>query len=92
MFNVCNDLIEAYVGYNEDEWEREHYEEFGAATSRGEKVPELSAWMKDKAVTCIIAHTPEQRLNIYLEWNGIFGYSKRIYDIATGHFTVKQGW
>lgn len=32
----------------------------------------------------ILAHTPKERLEVYLEWNGIVGYTGRIYEIATG--------
>lgn len=29
-------------------------------------------------------HTPQQRLDIYLTWNGIHGYTDRVFAIATG--------
>lgn len=90
MTRICNDLIEAYKGYNSDEWEREHYEEFAGAPSRNEEVPDLDAWMKEKAIKVITAHTPEQRLAIYLEWNGILGYTKRVFDIATGKINYDE--
>lgn len=32
----------------------------------------------------ILSHSNKERLNIYLEANGIIGYTKRIYEIAVG--------
>lgn len=32
----------------------------------------------------IQSHTPKERLEVYLEWNGIIGYTGRIFEIATG--------
>ncbi len=32
----------------------------------------------------ILKDTPEQRLEVYLEWNGILGYTQRILHITKG--------
>ena len=82
MFKIGKDLVEAYVGYYEDEWEAELYEEVGGANVSDE---DHKSWMLSRATKEIINHTPKRRLEIYLEWNGIIGYSGRIYELATGH-------
>lgn len=82
MFKISKDLLEAYIGYYEDEWEAELYEEVGGTNVSDE---DHKAWMKSRAIKEIISHAPKRRLEIYLEWNGILGYGSRIYDIATGH-------
>lgn len=32
----------------------------------------------------IMSHSPKERLEVYLEWNGILGYSSRIWEITQG--------
>ena len=32
----------------------------------------------------IRSHSPQRRLEVYLEWNGIIGYANRAFEIATG--------
>ena len=34
----------------------------------------------------IRAHSPKKRLEVYLEWNGILGWTGRIWDISQGEF------
>lgn len=65
-----NDLIEAFRGYYESEW----------------------ALLKDQSEENIRFHiemtiamkTCKERLEIYLEWNGIIGYTSRIWEITQG--------
>lgn len=83
MFKIGNDLLKAYVGYHEDEWTKDLHEAVGGVNVDDEAV---KSWMETKAIQTIINHTPKQRLEIYLEWNGIIGYSSRIYEVAIGHF------
>lgn len=83
MFNVGNDLIEAYQGYYEDELMVEFCEEYGGPDApESEKVE----WVRNEVIRRILCDTPKRRLEIYLEWNGIIGYSSRIYELAIGHF------
>lgn len=37
-----------------------------------------------EARALIKSHTPKQRLAVYLEWNGIHGYTESIWGIASG--------
>lgn len=32
----------------------------------------------------ILSHSPKERLEVYLEWNGILGYTDRIWEISQG--------
>lgn len=69
--SIGNDLIEAYKGHHGDALTLYYLKEDGKS---------LDDWVKDR----IMADTPKQRLEVYLEWNGILGYSSRIYELATG--------
>lgn len=69
VFKIGNHLIEAYKGYYEDE--------VLGGTEPNEAYEE---WANLK----ILSHTPQERLAIYCEWNGILGYDRTLYDIATG--------
>lgn len=82
MFKIGNDLIEAYTGFYEDHYMDEYRGEFPGRNPSGD---EYNEWAINRATQQIINNTPEQRLKIYLEWNGIIGYSNRIYKLATGH-------
>lgn len=73
VIKISNDLIEAYEGYYEDEMAAD-------LTSPMEEPEDARNW----AINKIISHTPKERLEIYLEWNGIIGYADRTYQIATG--------
>lgn len=81
VVNVGNDLVEAYVGYHEDEWLEELHDEVAGANVSDK---EWETWSRNRATQEILDHTPQRRLEIYLEWNGILGYSGRIYELATG--------
>lgn len=40
--------------------------------------------VNEKNIRKLIAeHTPEERLSVYLVWNGIIGRSEQVYTIAT---------
>lgn len=84
--SIHGGLLEAYLGYNEDEWERE-YEGFKTHAADNEMVP-YKEWSYKRAEKVIRAHTPKQRLAIYLEWNGILGYTETIWDISSGMVDV----
>ncbi len=43
-----------------------------------ESVEDKRAW----AVRKILADSPKERLHVYLEWNGILGYTESIYKVA----------
>lgn len=66
--SIGNDLIEAYMGYYENEWHADTPEDV----------------RREGVIKTIIDSTPKQRLEVYLEWNGILGYTNRIYELATG--------
>lgn len=69
------DLIEAYKGYYEDNWD----------TKRTAGEP-TRGWCIDK----IKADTPRERLEVYCHWNGIIGFSSRLFEIATGEIHVRN--
>lgn len=73
MTKISNDLMEAYRGYYEDEMAAD-------LTSPMEEPEHEIAWCKAK----IMSDSPKERLQVYLHWNGIIGYTYRIYEIATG--------
>lgn len=84
MFDVIgHDLIEAYSGIYEDEMTEDMMEEFEGRTPSAQEAEE---WTRSDAIRRIINHTPKERLERYLEWNGIIGYSNRVYDISIGKF------
>lgn len=70
MSKIGNDLVQAYEG-------RFPHEDY----------PHMSEeeW-KAEIGRMIIDHDAKQRLEVYLEWNGILGYSNRIFELATGSF------
>lgn len=69
MEKFSNDLMAAYGGT----YEREDYPE---------------AWTDEQYRQAIAdkikSHTPKERLAVYLNWNGIIGYTGRIWEIAQG--------
>lgn len=82
------DLIEAYVGRREDELRRA-YDEFvqrEASLSDGETlaVPSFDSWAEEAAEDMILRDDHRTRLETYLLWNGIGGYTTAIYEIANG--------
>lgn len=107
VFKFRNDLIEAYKGYYEDQWDYDsprfayneyvQSEEKQAMITKGKNRGQLAyavvveaweswflRWIEHKIVT----DDPKTRLQIYLEWNGILGYTDSIYDIAMGKFSA----
>lgn len=42
--------------------------------------PPSDRWVEETIAT----HTPKERLDVYLTWNGIIGWTSRIFEIATG--------
>ena len=83
MFKIRNDLIEAYKGYYEDDREalrlaKEHF-----------KVDIITdAQFGEWIVYKILTDSHKERLERYLEWNGIQGYTNSIYEIAHGSISV----
>lgn len=47
---------------------------------------EIGSMSDEEVQNMILNHSHVDRLQIYLEANGIIGYTKRIYEIATGGF------
>jgi len=84
MTKISNDLVEAYKGVFEDDWQaKEAYKEY-VKQAGGLAVPNFEYWLGDYVVGLIQESTPKRRLEVYLEWNGIIGYTGRIFEIATG--------
>ncbi len=78
---IHNDLLEAYRGVYEEDFERDWEN----------KLPDVGTLSLDGYVTMRIAfriteHTAKERLDVYLQWNGIIGYTGRIWEISQGEF------
>ena len=78
---IPNYLLTAYLGYFEEEY-RGEYEEYVKAEV--EAVEAYKSWSANKARALIHTHSPEERLHIYLTWEGIIGYTSQIFNIAQG--------
>lgn len=80
------DLIEAYIGRYEDDPEyRSRYETYSSfMVEKGWVPPTYESWMEGQVTPLIEQASPEDRLEHYLTWNGILGYTSSIYAIATG--------
>lgn len=85
MAKIHGGLMEAYLGYNEDEWVSEYDREMAGKKT---DIDDYQTWSEKKAEQVIRAHTPKQRFAIYLEWNGILGYTETLWEITQGEFEV----
>lgn len=77
---IHNDLFAAYAGYYEDDIAREIPRGPGPLTP-ADDLAQIK-WVEAK----IRSHTPKKRLEVYLHWNGIIGWTGRIWDITQGEF------
>lgn len=84
-----NALIEAYKGYYEDELRALHAEIFAAE----EVTQDFDQWAEREVLfgspngpCSILGDTPKERLEIYLQWQGIIGFTETIWAIAQGEF------
>lgn len=82
MFKISEDLIGAYLGYYEDDYSRLLSYATGGVDLDAEAE---KSWLRNRAIQNIINDSPKDRLMVYMEWNGIFGYDGRVYELATGH-------
>ncbi len=74
-----NGLVEAYKGHYDDDTYLEQDDK--SFKSRADmSAEEYDTWVRWK----ILRDEPKERLERYLEWNGIFGYATTAYHIATG--------
>lgn len=76
MTKIANDLIEAYRG---------RYEDAHKPQEAGRFVGEPTT---EEAIQMIRKDTPKERLATYLQWNGIIGYTNRIWEISQGETEV----
>lgn len=74
MSKICNDLIEAYKGFYEDE------------LISKERIPtdQENAAFEVKMIERIRSNSPKERLDTYLQWNGIIGWTNRIWELSQG--------
>ena len=82
MNKIRNDLIEAYKGFYEDELNI-----YGHAKSQ-ESGMSAETHIDLKVQIMIKSHTPKERLEVYLMWNGILGYTNTIWEISQGEIYV----
>lgn len=91
MAQICNDLVEAYKGKYEDDWYiKSLYEEFVKKEGQDGQlaVIDYESWLGDWIRNKIEKDDPKTRLSIYLEWNGILGWTNRIWEITQGGIFV----
>lgn len=89
MFQIRNDLIEAYKGYYEDGPEGREVQRLYEIYAK-ENDPNWQpfvTWFDNWVRIKILTDSPKERLERYLEWNGIIGYSSTVFDIATGNLS-----
>lgn len=74
-----DDLLEAYLGVFADDLKRAF-----DVTEFTPVKPDFDEWAVMKAALMIQGAPPKERLDTYLQWNGILGYTSAIFAIATG--------
>ena len=72
-------LYEAYEGIFEDELKSDFLKQLDREDALTQPAF-YTKWIGEKHD----GHTARQRLEVYLHWNGIFGFTGSIYEIATG--------
>jgi hypothetical protein len=75
-----SDLIEAYVGVHEADLRRAHAVTFASSP----EVQDFTQWAEGKVPAMIRAETPLERLDTFLQWHGILGFTRSIFAIANG--------
>lgn len=87
MSKISNDLIEAYIGFYEDNYEvQNEYKQFVNVEGKGGELAaqDFDSWLAEWIARKIKSHSPKERLEVYLTWNGIIGYTNRIWSITQG--------
>lgn len=74
------DLIEAYRGVYEQELVDAHRVTF----YNSPETQDFNQWAEGKIPAMIQAATPRERLDTFLQWNGILGFTSAIFNIANG--------
>jgi len=90
---VHGGLLAAYEGVLEDEiaYGYKSYVDAEEAAAKGQyavAVQSLEQWGRDYATRAILADSPRKHLEVYLQWNGILGYSSIIWELAHGRYLV----
>jgi hypothetical protein len=80
--NISGHLLEAYKNYYEEELAQEY------ATVADVSLESHEVFSRRRVREIILEHTPKQRIEVYLEWNGILGYADTIFDICRGDVYV----
>ncbi len=78
---IHNDLVEAYEGIYEDDFKFDFEQGIVGPTGLSKE-----QYVKVRVRHRIREHTPKERLDVYLQWNGILGYTSRIWAISQGEF------
>jgi len=89
MARIYGSLIEAYKGHYEDDRQiRQYYQDWLKAEMQNGHSDALSfeGWFEGWVEEAIRTATPKERLAIYLEWNGILGWTEMIWSISQGEF------
>lgn len=85
VFRISNSLREAFFGWHEAELRQAHEAAFhGIYADFPSDHATFEEFVYNEVATLIICATPEERLRVYLEWNGILGFTQTIYSIAIG--------
>lgn len=89
-------LVEAYKNYYEvelqQEYERVSDEKADDLTISEQELQNLDfdRFVERRVREIICEHTPKQRLEVYLEWNGILGYTESIFAFARGEIYARE--
>ncbi len=78
--NIGNDLIKAYMGVHEDELQHLHKVKF----ENSPEVQDFDQWAEPIVKNMINQASPKDRLDTYLQWNGILGWTNRIWELSQG--------
>lgn len=85
MMKIFNSLTEAFAGYYEVE-NLAAYQEYVERESRNGQVAVLSSdsWIASHVERTIRSATPRKRMDVYLQWNGISGYTSMLWELSQG--------
>lgn len=79
---IHNGLFEAYRNYYEEELKIEY--------DRTEYTEAPDKFINRRVRQIILEHTPKQRLEVYLEWEGIMGWTETVYNLAIGNIYARE--
>lgn len=83
LLPIHHGLVEAFRGVNEDDWKRYH-SAVRTQRDRDYEMTEVGLWVEEMTIVYALGAAPKVKLETYLQWNGILGYTETIWEIAMG--------